>query len=169
MSPVTAIPACPPAIARAHFRRRLELETDCADVAAALGAAPPDFVLLHAVGSAAAFRRRHIPGAVHLPHHLITAERLAAWPPATLFVVYCAGPHCNGADRAALRLAEFGRPVKLMLGGLTGWADEALAFAGDLESTSDLDFTSDFDSSRDLDSTSDLTCPREDQSGGDHS
>jgi rhodanese-related sulfurtransferase len=39
-------------------------------------------------------------------------------------VVYCAGPHCNGADVAALKLAELGRPVKMMLGGLTGWQDE---------------------------------------------
>ncbi|MBY0258645.1 rhodanese-like domain-containing protein [Methylobacterium sp.] len=131
MNPVSAIPACPSAIARDHFRRRLELETDCADVAAALRAGPPDFVLLHAVGSEAAYRQRHIPGALHLPHGLITAERMAAWPADTLFVVYCAGPHCNGADRAALRLAELGRPVKLMLGGLTGWADEGLEFAGE--------------------------------------
>ncbi len=54
---------------------------------------------------------------------------MAEWPTDTLFVVYCAGPHCNGADRAALRLAELGRPVKLMLGGITGWADEGFAFA----------------------------------------
>ncbi len=54
---------------------------------------------------------------------------MAEWPKDTLFVVYCAGPHCNGADRAALRLAELGRPVKLMLGGITGWADESFAFA----------------------------------------
>ncbi|KQP90876.1 rhodanese [Methylobacterium sp. Leaf113] len=132
MSLVSAIPTCSPAIARAHFRRRLALETDCADVAAALRAGAPDFVLLHAVGSEAAFRKRHIPGALHLPARGITAERLGAWPADTLFVVYCAGPHCNGADRAALRLAELGRPVKVMLGGLTGWADEGLAFAGEI-------------------------------------
>jgi rhodanese-related sulfurtransferase len=41
-----------------------------------------------------------------------------------LFVVYCAGPHCNGAARAAVRLAALGRPVKLMAGGITGWLDE---------------------------------------------
>ena len=28
------------------------------------------------VGSAAAFRRRHLPGAVHLPHRLITADMM---------------------------------------------------------------------------------------------
>lgn len=42
----------------------------------------------------------------------------------TLFVVYCAGPHCNGAERAALRPARLGHPVKRMIGGVTGWLDE---------------------------------------------
>jgi len=88
-----------------------------------------DFVLLHVVGSAETFARRHLPGALHLPHRLIDAGRMSAWPAETLFVVYCAGPHCNGADIAALKLAELGRPVKMMLGGLTGWQDEGLPFA----------------------------------------
>jgi rhodanese-related sulfurtransferase len=56
-----------------------------------------------------AYARSHLPGALNLPHREITAERMAAWPPNTLFVVYCAGPHCNGADRATLRLASLGR------------------------------------------------------------
>ncbi len=37
--------------------------------------------------------------------------------------------HCNGADQAALKLARLGRPVKIMIGGITGWADEGLPFA----------------------------------------
>jgi rhodanese-related sulfurtransferase len=49
----------------------------------------------------------------------------------TMFVVYCAGPHCNGADKAALRLADLGRPVKKMIGGVEGWMDEGF----DLEMT----------------------------------
>jgi rhodanese-related sulfurtransferase len=53
---------------------------------------------------------------------------MMAWPHATLFVVYCAGPHCNGADKAALKLAHLGRPVKVMLGGMAGWADEGYPF-----------------------------------------
>ena len=84
---------------------------------------PVDFVLIDARGPKA-YARSHVPGALNLPHREMTAERMAAWPDDTLFVVYCAGPHCNGADRAALRLAQLGRPVKLMLGGMTGWADE---------------------------------------------
>lgn len=125
---VTERPAAPSAEAAAHFARRLSLETDCADVAAALRSGDPGFVLLDVRG-AAAFAKAHVPGALNLPHREITVVRLAAWPQATLFVVYCAGPHCNGADRAALRLAGLGRPVKLMLGGMTGWADEGFAFA----------------------------------------
>ena len=54
---------------------------------------------------------------------------MSAWPPETLFVVYCAGPHCNGAARAAVRLSALGRPVKIMIGGITGWLDEAFPLA----------------------------------------
>ena len=76
-----------------------------------------------------AFARGHVPGALNLPHREMTAARMAQWPVETLFVVYCAGPHCNGGDKAALRLSELGRPVKLMIGGMTGWADEGFDFA----------------------------------------
>ena len=57
----------------------------------------PDFVLLDVRGRAA-YAKAHVPGATSLPHGEITAERMMAWPHDTLFVVYCAGPHCNGAD-----------------------------------------------------------------------
>jgi rhodanese-related sulfurtransferase len=129
MSYVSEIPAAPSDVAAAHFAARLSLETDCADVAAAMKAGHADFVLLHVVGSPQAYARRHVPGAIHLRHAEISAERMAEWPADALFVVYCAGPHCNGADRAALKLARLGRPVKLMIGGVIGWADEGLPFA----------------------------------------
>jgi len=128
-SAVTQIPAAPSTEASAHFANRLSLETDCADVAESMRDGTADFVLLHVVGLPEAYAKKHVPGALHLPHRQITAERMSEWAEDTLFVVYCAGPHCNGADRAALRLAELNRPVKLMLGGLTGWADEGFPFA----------------------------------------
>jgi rhodanese-related sulfurtransferase len=128
MSYVTDYPAAAPETAAAHFLQRLTLETDCADVHAAMEQGELDFVLLHVVGSTEMFARKHIPGALHLPHKDISAQRMNEWPADTLFVVYCAGPHCNGADRAALKLARLGRPVKIMIGGLTGWADEGYAF-----------------------------------------
>ena len=110
----------------AHFQALSGLETDCWDVHASLDPAsgrPIGFVLLD-VRSADAFGRGHVPGAVSLPHADIDADALAAHPDDTLFVVYCNGPHCNGADKAALRLARLGRPVKKMIGGVEGWHDE---------------------------------------------
>lgn len=129
MSSVTDYPAAACDVAIAHFSARLAVETDCADVASAFRSDDVDFVLLHVVGSSEAYARRHVPGAIHLRHGAISAERMAEWPKDTLFVVYCAGPHCNGADQAALKLARLGRPVKIMIGGITGWADEGLPFA----------------------------------------
>lgn len=128
MSYVTDIPTASAADAVAHFRQRLSVETDCADVHASQQHHDVDFVLLHVVGSAETFARRHIPGALHLRHADICAERMKGWPAETLFVVYCAGPHCNGADQAALKLALLGRPVKIMIGGMTGWQDEGFSF-----------------------------------------
>lgn len=126
-SSVTEIPAADSDTAARHFAARLSLETDCADVHAAFAAGSPDFVLLDVRGPNA-FARGHVPGALNLPHRQMTAERMQEWPPETQFVVYCAGPHCNGGDRAALNLARLGRPVKLMIGGITGWADEGFGF-----------------------------------------
>jgi len=122
-SPVTELPAAEAADALHHFSRLLQLETDCWDVHVSLENG--GFVLLDVRGPEH-FRRGHVGGAVNLPHGRISERALAAWPPETLFVVYCDGPHCNGADRAAIRLASLGRPVKKMIGGITGWIDEGL-------------------------------------------
>jgi rhodanese-related sulfurtransferase len=134
MSYVSDYKFASPDVAERHFLQRLSLETDCADVAASLEKGDCDFILLHVVGSHEAYARRHVPTAIHLPHREISAERMAAWPTDSLFVVYCAGPHCNGADQAALKLSRLGRPVKIMIGGITGWADEELPFATGSES-----------------------------------
>ncbi|MDB6182031.1 rhodanese-like domain-containing protein [Paracoccus fistulariae] len=126
-SAVTDIPAAPSHLAQAHFAAEFTFRTDCWDVHEALSAGA-DFVLLD-VRSPAMFAAGHVPGAISLPHGKITRRRMADWPDQTLFVTYCAGPHCNGAARAALRLAELGRPVKIMAGGVTGWRDEGFDLA----------------------------------------
>jgi rhodanese-related sulfurtransferase len=122
-SAVTETPAAKSDVAYAHFSASFTFETDCWDVHAAMSTGIPDFVLLD-VRSSNAYREGHAPRAVSLPHREIIQERMAEWPRDTLFVVYCAGPHCNGANRAAARLASLQHPVKLMLGGITGWLDE---------------------------------------------
>lgn len=124
---VTAIAPAPSALAREHFAAEFSFETDCWDVHDSLSKGP-DFVLLD-VRSPAMYARGHVPGAINLPHGKITAHRMSEWPEETIFVTYCAGPHCNGAARGALRLARLERPVKTMAGGLTGWIDEGFALA----------------------------------------
>jgi rhodanese-related sulfurtransferase len=127
---VTSIAAAPSRDALAHFERLFRFETDCWDVHEALSCADPGFVLLDVRGPGH-FRKGHISGATGLPHRKITATGMAAWSPETLFVVYCAGPHCNGAARAAVRLSALGRPVKIMIGGITGWLDEGFPLIAD--------------------------------------
>lgn len=129
---VTQIPAADPQLVQEHYARRLAFETDCWDVHDALSRGAQDFVLLDVRGPAL-YARGHVPGALNLPHGKMTERKMQEWPADTLFVVYCAGPHCNGTDRAALRLSGLGRKVKVMIGGMTGWADEGFSFATGLE------------------------------------
>jgi rhodanese-related sulfurtransferase len=120
---VTEIPAADSELARTHFHNLLRFETDCWDVHASLELPDRGFVLLD-VRSPALYTAGHVATAVNLPHRVISERTLAGYAADTLFVVYCAGPHCNGADKAALRLSELGRSVKKMLGGIEGWTDE---------------------------------------------
>ena len=129
---VRNVPAAPSAIALMHFSNRLTLETDCSDVHSSQQAGDVDFVLMDVRGPLA-FERGHVPGAVNLPGRLLTAEALAGYAKSTLFVVYCAGPHCNGANKAAVKLAALGYPVKEMIGGVTGWLDEGLELSAQVQ------------------------------------
>ncbi|MEA1647630.1 rhodanese-like domain-containing protein [Nitrospirillum sp. BR 11164] len=124
-SVVAKTPAAPSQAAAAHFEAKLAFETDCADVWYATTHEAKDFVLVD-VRTPALYAAGHVPGAINIPTRQLGEARLADYPADTLFVVYCAGPHCNGSTKAALKLAKMGRPVKEMIGGLTGWIDEGL-------------------------------------------
>ena len=123
-------PAASPESAIAHFTQRMAFETDCSDVHASQQAGEIDYVLVDVRGEVA-YAAGHVPGAINIPHRLMSAEFMAGYPRDTLFVVYCAGPHCNGVHRAAVRLADLGYAVKEMLGGVTGWLDENLSLIDD--------------------------------------
>lgn len=129
-SVVSRIPAADSALASVHFENLLRFETDCWDTHFAISNNRQDFVLLD-VRSEVLFAEGHLPNALNLPHKRISSQTLTEYPDDTLFVVYCAGPHCNGADKAALKLAELARPVKKMIGGVTGWLDEGFELVSD--------------------------------------
>lgn len=120
---VIEVPAAPSATALEHFEAMFTFETDCWDTHAALQDDTPGFVLVD-VRSPELYAEGHLPRAINIPHGKLVESKLAGFPADALFVVYCAGPHCNGAVRGAVRLARLGRPVKLMAGGITGWLDE---------------------------------------------
>lgn len=128
--PVLDPPAASPSEARGHFERLLRFETDCWDVHESLASGDGAFVLLD-VRQPTAFAHSHVPGAVNLPYREISAVALTNVSADATFVIYCNGPHCNGADRAAARIASFGRPVKKMIGGIEGWKAEGFDFAPD--------------------------------------
>jgi rhodanese-related sulfurtransferase len=128
---VTQIESAPPAEAAQHFSNKLRYETDCADVYGAIKNNVQDFILFD-VRTPTLFARSHIPGASNVPHGRINAEFMASRSRDELYVVYCAGPHCNGADKAALKLARLGFRAKVMPGGVTGWIDEGYSLDTDL-------------------------------------
>ncbi|MDT0408424.1 MULTISPECIES: rhodanese-like domain-containing protein [Streptomyces] len=116
-----------PATAAAHFRALLAHAADVSDVAAALARdGDPGFVLVD-TRSEDAWTQGRIPGARHLPTAVL-ATGAHGLDPGVPVVVHCWGPGCNGAQRAALVLAEQGFRVKELMGGFEYWAREGLAY-----------------------------------------
>ncbi|SNR40897.1 rhodanese-like domain-containing protein [Actinomadura mexicana] len=123
MNAVGPVPAATAGEALRHLAARLAFETDVSDVAARLAEGAPGIVVVD-TRSAESWAQGHVRGAVHLPTAEI-AERAAALVPEDAdVVVYCWGPGCNGAQKAALEFAKLGRPVKEMLGGFEYWVRE---------------------------------------------
>ena len=137
MSAVTAIPAAPADEALRHFEVRVRLP-----LRPIVPTSTPPCNRARRISScstpAAQFRRFMLKAMCRAPSacrmaRSSRAAAIACYAADTLFVVYCAGPHCNGAARAAVRLASLGRPVKLMAGGITGWMDEGFVLQAGAE------------------------------------
>jgi rhodanese-related sulfurtransferase len=112
--------------AHAHFAAQLSFETDCADVNHDLQLPDRGFVLVDA-RSDAHYAAGHLPSAISLPHARIGADTTAHLPRDVTLVTYCWGTHCNGATRAAMKLAGLGFRVKEMIGGYEAWQREGYA------------------------------------------
>lgn len=122
-SVVNAVAAAGADVARRHFAARLAVETDVSDVAADLASGASGVVVVD-TRSAESWAQGHVRGAVHLPTAEIAGRADALIPRDATVVVYCWGPGCNGAQKAALEFAKLGRPVKEMIGGFEYWARE---------------------------------------------
>ena len=112
-----------------HFAAKLRYETDPSDVAAAQ-AAGDRFVLIDTRGHAAWHQGRAV-GAVHLPTAEIAERAASEIPVGTPVVVYCWGPGCNGATKAALQFSRLGYEVRELIGGFEYWAREGLPVVDD--------------------------------------
>jgi rhodanese-related sulfurtransferase len=120
---VLETPAASPEEASEHFLAKLSVETDVADLMFDLQHGFDGFVLLD-VRDPSAFEECHIPTAVNLPTRRIDAGTTRDFSKAKPIVVYCWGPACNGATKAALRLARLGFNVKELIGGIEYWRKE---------------------------------------------
>jgi rhodanese-related sulfurtransferase len=118
--------------AAGFFAAKLRFETDPSDVAAARASGGPAPLLID-VRDDAGWEQGHVPGARHLPLRDL-GDRLASLPlpeERPHLVVYCWGPGCNAATKAALLLVRAGhRHVQEMIGGFEYWAREGLAIEG---------------------------------------
>jgi len=106
----------------AFFANKLNCETDCSDVYADIKDGTSNYILLD-VRAEEAFDKSHAITAINLPHSKINTESFAHYDKNTLFVVYCWGPGCNGAAKAAFKISALGFQVKEMLGGIHYWED----------------------------------------------
>ena len=120
ISLVLATPAAEPDRAHRFFASKLECETDPSDVYTDMQNGGADFVLID-VRSPASYAQSHVVGAINLPYRDMNEAAMSDFSKDKLIVVYCWGPGCNGATKAAAKLSALGFHVKEMIGGIEYW------------------------------------------------
>ena len=130
-SNVTAVTAATPALAEAHFSARLTFETDCWDVHDAMVAAAWPISWFSMWRARGAYATGHVAG----PRCRCRMRRLTKRACRHGLAKHCSwsiapARIANGANRAGPSASPgSGAPVKEMIGGITGWADEGFGFA----------------------------------------
>ncbi|MCL7381686.1 rhodanese-like domain-containing protein [Streptomyces sp. 35G-GA-8] len=130
ISAALRVPPAAPADAADFFAARLAFQADVSDVHSSLESGDPGFVLVDSRGDEA-WAQGHVPGAVHLPTAEIPERAPDLLDAAVPVIVYCWGPGCDGATRAALALAQLGYHVKEMIGGVEYWIREGFPVEGE--------------------------------------
>ena len=102
-----------------YLQRKLEFETDSADLYEALDRG--DSITVIDGRSSESYAEEHIPGAINLPHRQISADATASLDRSSVLVCYCDGIGCNGSTKTALKLLTLGFKVRELIGGLDWW------------------------------------------------
>lgn len=127
-SRILSIPAADSGKAAAHFKAKLELETDPSDLHHDLKNGVKGLVVVDG-RRPASYELGHIPGAVNLYHADISAQSTANWSKEDLYITVCTGVGCNASTKAALNLASLGFNVKELIGGMKEWEAEGFQIA----------------------------------------
>ena len=126
---VLEVPAARPEATRLYYQNKLEYETDPSDVHEDMENGIDGFIVVDA-RSRESFERSHVPRAVSIPYRTIDEGSTRNLSKNNALVVYCWGPGCNAATKAAVRLASLGFQVKEMIGGIEYWRREGYALEG---------------------------------------
>lgn len=102
-----------------YYLQKLQYEIDSWDLSVLL----TDGARIQVIDarSADAFEKEHIPGAISLPHRLMTESSTSGFDRDALFVVYCDGIGCNASTKGALNMSKLGFNVRELIGGLDWW------------------------------------------------
>jgi rhodanese-related sulfurtransferase len=111
-----------------HYKAKLQYEIDPWDLNEALGRG--DKILLVDTRSPEAYGRSHIPGAINIPHRMMSPATTAHLDKTALIVTYCDGIRCNGSTKGALNMLQLGFRVKELIGGLDCWRHDGYSFHG---------------------------------------
>lgn len=137
-SQVLSIPVATPEDAAHYFTAKNSYETDVADVAFDLREGISGFTIID-VRDARSYEEAHLPMALSMPSGRISPD--TALQSEEILVLYCWGPACNGASKAAARLSAQGFKVKEMLGGIEYWRKEGGTLEGTLREQAPLYWT----------------------------
>ena len=111
-----------------YYENKLAFEMDPSDLFAALGS-NQNIIAIDA-RQAQGYDTEHIPGAINIPHRLMTNASTQHLDKEALYVIYCDGIGCNASTKGALNMAKLGFNVRELIGGIEWWKFDGYATAG---------------------------------------
>lgn len=111
-----------------YYEQKLRFEVDSWDLREALKNG--EKVIPIDTRSMEAFVNEHIPGAINVPHRIMTLEGTAHLDRDVLYITYCTGIGCNASTKGALNMVKLGFSVKELTGGLDWWKRDGYETVG---------------------------------------